>query len=121
MPKVTYCPCCGYDFRNKNWQKESEILLKRYDNQTYKILKAVINASGKYENIYPEDVYKFLKGISIIKTDVVFDGAKTFIRNPFYHTKGLNYCKWMIINLEKNAELVKKRLQKSIGGKSIPL
>lgn len=121
MPKVNYCPACGYDFRNKNWTKESEILFKRYDNQTYAILKKVINISARYTEVYPEDVYKFLKGISILEEMVVFEGAKTFLSNEMYHTKGLNYAKYIMINFEKNKDKIIKRLQKLIGGKAVEL
>lgn len=121
MPKINYCPACGYDFRNKNWVKESEILLKRYDHKTYNLLKKTVNVSSKHTTVYPEDIYKFLKGISIIEEHVVFDGCKTFLSKPSYHTKGLNYAKYIVINLEKNEEQIAKRLQKTIGGKSVEL
>lgn len=118
MPKVLYCPCCGYDFRNKNWIKESEILLSKYNNQTYSLLKKLINICGRHERIFPEDVYKFLKGISVLEEKVVFEACKTFLNNDSYHTKGLNYAKYIALNLEKNKQQISERLKKSIGGKS---
>lgn len=117
MGKPLYCPCCGYDFRNKNWVKESNDLLKRYDNETYAIIKKAINISSEHTTIYPEDVYKFLKGISTCKETVVFDGCKTFLRKKSYTLKGLNYLKYIILNLEKNKEQIMQRLSKSIGGR----
>ena len=118
MPKVNYCPCCGYDFRNKNWVKESEILLKRYDRPTYNLIKKLINTCGKYEKVFPEDVYKFLKGISILEEKVVFEACKTYLTNTSYHPRGLNYAKYIAINLEKNKEEMQRRLRKSLGGRS---
>ena len=121
MAKVTYCPACGYDFRNKNWIKESEALLKRYNRETYQIVKKTINIAGKYSEVHTSDVYKFLLGISTAETHVVFDGCKTFLNNEYYHTKGLNYVKFIILNTERNKEKIKKRLQYVIGGKSVEL
>jgi hypothetical protein len=117
MGKPIYCPCCGYDFRNKNWVKESNDLLKRYNNETYAIVKKTINVSSQFTKVYPEDVYKFLKGISVADERVVFDGCKTFLRKKSYQLKGLNYVKYIILNLEKNEEQIRQRLQKSIGGR----
>jgi len=117
MGKPLYCPCCGYDFRNKNWVKESNDLLKRYNNETYAIVKKSINASSQYTTVHPEDVYKFLRGISTCKEDVVFDGCKTFLRKKHYQLKGLNYVKYIILNLERNEEQIRQRLQKVIGGR----
>jgi hypothetical protein len=117
MSKPLYCPCCGYDFRNKNWVKESNDLLKRYNNETYAIVKKAINVSSNHTTVYPEDVYKFLKGISICKEPVVFEGCKTYLSNVRYQLKGLNYLKYIILNLEKNKERIRQRLEKSIGGR----
>lgn len=121
MGKPLYCPCCGYDFRNKNWVKESNDLLKRYNNETYEIVKKAINVSSQHTQVYPEDIYKFLKGISTCKEEVVFDGCKTFLTNRNYQIKGLNYVKYIILNLERNKEKIIQRLSKSIGGKQVEL
>jgi len=118
MAKVLFCPCCGWDFRNKNWVKESEILFKKYDNKTYNLIKRVINTCGKYEKITPEDVYKFLKGLSIAEEKVVFNGLKSFLNTEFYHTKGLSYAKGIVLNYEKNKDIIIKRQEKVIGAKS---
>lgn len=117
MGKQLYCPCCGYDFRNKNWVKESNDLMKRYNNETYAIVKKTINISSQNTMVYPEDIYKFLKGISTCKETTVFDGCKTFLHKRSYQLKGLNYVKYIILNLEKNEDEIRKRLQKRIGGR----
>lgn len=115
------CPCCGYDFKHKNWVKESEILLRRYNSKTYLLLKSLFKQCGKYEKIFPEDVYKFLQGISTTEEAVVFEGLKSFFKRDHHLTKGIRYAQGMILNLEKNKEMIKERLQKTIGGQSIPL
>jgi len=121
MPKVTYCPCCGYDFRNKNWAKESEKLLKRYSHDTYELVKKTIKVSAQYTEVTQKDVYKFLMGLSTVDEDSVFDGCKTFLHRQNYHTKGLNYAKYIILNTDKNKEKIISRLRKTIGGKSVEL
>lgn len=121
MPRISICPCCGYDFRNKNWQKESKLLLEKYDDKHQKIIKMVINVSGKYTRIFPKDVYLFLMGISTVEKSAAIEGCKVFLRKKSYHTKGLNYAKYIILNLDKNEELIRERLIKSIGGRQTEL
>lgn len=101
--------------------KESRILLKRYDNKTYNLIKRCIKIASNYEKNYPEDVYKFVQAISQTKEDVVFEGCKQYANNEFHHPKGLKYCKHIILNINKNKEKTIKNLQKRIGGKAKPL
>jgi len=121
MPNISYCPCCGYDFRNKNWQKEINKHMERYDQRTQQMLKRIVKSSAEYTKIFPKDVYMFLQGISVVDKRSVVEGGRTFLRKKSYHTKGLNYCKYIMINLEKNEDEIRERLQKSIGGRSVEL
>lgn len=118
---MSYCPCCGYDFRKKNWVKESDVLLKRYNHNTYRLIKNLFALCSKHEEIYPEDVYKFLQGISQIPEHIVFEGLKTFFKNEYHLTKGIKYAQYLILNFEKNKEHISRRLEKTLGGKSLEL
>jgi|GEM_PF-6602413 hypothetical protein len=113
---MKYCPCCGYDFKNKDYKKESKKLLKRYDNKTKDLIVNTFSVVSKFESVTEQTIYMFLQGISKIPTDVVFEGLKIYYKKSLNKSgKGLNYLKGIIFNVKENEKKYKEILDKTIG------
>lgn len=106
------CPCCGYtDEGSYNPSKKITVLRTARSRHTRKILNKVVNrimASIPSDNDVLAE-YRFYQTISKISDGVVEHILYGYLKRRIYlHGKGFNYLAAMIINHNKNRDVISK-------------
>lgn len=111
-----YCPCCGYNFKKKDYKKYSKQMLSKYDDKTRDLIVNTFQVVSKFESVTDKSIYMFLQGISKVPQDVVFEGLKIYYKKKLNKSgKGLNYLRGIIFNVKENEKKTKEILERTLG------
>ena len=106
------CPCCGYnDESSYNPSKKITELRRVRSRHTRKTLNKVVNrimASIPSDNEVLAE-YRFYQTISKVSDEVVEHILYSYLKRQIYlHGKGFNYLAAMILNHNKNRDVISK-------------